>query len=192
MIDEYRQKIFAFYREKKRMPSYAEIMNLTGLRSKSPVFKLVQKLVDAGYLAKDMSGKLIPRALGNVTMLSQGVSAGYGSVVEDEVAESVNLDEWLAGGKVQTYMMRVDGDSMKDAGILDGDSVLVEKTSYFKDGQIVVALMNDGYTIKHLRKTGKGMHLEPANKAYKPIYPTEDNPIELVGIVKTVIRNIHS
>ncbi len=49
-------------------------------------------------------------------------------------------------------MVDVQGDSMKDAGILDGDSVLVERTTAFKDGEIVVALMEDGYTIKHLKK----------------------------------------
>lgn len=79
---------------------------------------------------------------------------------------------------------------MKDASILDGDSVLVERTTNFKDGQIVVALLNDGYTVKYLRKTQKSMYLEPANKKYKPIYPTEDNQIELVAVVKTIIREL--
>jgi SOS-response transcriptional repressor LexA len=79
---------------------------------------------------------------------------------------------------------------MKDAGIFDGDTVLVERTSQFKDGQVIVALMDDGYTIKTLRKSGTRMHLEPANTRYRPIYPTEDNPIQLIAVVKTIIRKL--
>lgn len=79
---------------------------------------------------------------------------------------------------------------MKDAGIFDGDTVLVERSSQFKDGEIVVALMEDGYTIKYLRKKGNTMYLDPANTKYRPIHPTEDNRIELVAKVKAVIRKL--
>jgi repressor LexA len=104
--------------------------------------------------------------------------------------ESLNLNEWLVEDESKTYMVDVQGDSMKDAGIFDCDTVLVEKTNNFKDGDIVVALMNDGYTVKYLRKQRNTMHLEPANRAYKPIYPTEDNQIQLIAVVKTVIRKL--
>ncbi len=190
MFESYKNKIAQFYKEEKRMPSYAEIMEITGLRSKSPVFKLVEKLVAGGYVSKDENGRLIPESIsGGILRLSQPVSAGTGAYAEEEIAERISLDTWL--GSTSSYMLEVQGDSMKDAGILDGDSVIVEKKSTnFSDGQVVVALMNDGYTIKTLRKTNKGMYLEPANEKYSPIYPSEDNQIELVGVVKTVIRKL--
>lgn len=191
MFETYKKNILDFYKRTKRMPSYAEIMDITGLKSKSPVFKLVNKLIEAGIVSKDENGRLIPESIApGILRLTQPVSAGTGSYAEEAIAERISLDEWLSG-KVNSYMLDVQGDSMKDVGILDGDSVIVEKESRnFQDGQTVVALMNDGYTIKTLRKTSKGMSLEPANVKYKPIYPSEDNQIELVGIVRGVVRKL--
>lgn len=194
MLEKYKSKIRNFYRDNRRMPTYAEIMKLTGFKSKNAVYKLVNKLVEEGTLSKDSFGKLIPENIfGSVTRLAQPVSAGLGSAVEEQLADTISLEEWLLDTKNPMYMVDVEGDSMIDAGIMDGDTVLVEKTPQFKDGQIVVALMNDGYTIKYLRKrTGDdlSMHLEPANENYNPIYPDENNQIQLVGVVKTVVRKL--
>jgi SOS-response transcriptional repressor LexA len=191
MFETYKKNILGFYKENRRMPSYGEIMKLTGFKSKNAVYKLINKLVDAGIVSKDGDGKLIPESIyGEVMRLTQPVSAGTGAEVQEESIERLNLTEWLVDNESQTYMVDVQGDSMKDACILDGDTVLVERSSSFKDGQVVVALMEDGYTIKYLRKNGKGMYLEPANTKYRPIYPTEDNPIELIATVKAVIRKL--
>ncbi len=189
MFQTYKKKILDFYQDNRRMPSYSEIMKLTGFKSKNAVYKLIGKLVDAGIVSKDSEGRLIPELIhGSIKRLTQPVSAGLGAEVQDEVIESLNLNEWLVENESKTYMVDVQGDSMKDAGILDGDTVLVERTSQFKDGEIVVALMEDGYTIKYLRKKGNSMYLDPANAKYRAIYPTEDNMIELVAKVKAVIR----
>lgn len=189
MFQTYKKKILGFYKENRRMPSYSEIMKLTGFKSKNAVYKLINKLIEAGTVSKDSEGRLIPEAIhGSIQRLTQPVSAGLGAEVQEEQIESLNLNEWLVENESQTYMVDVQGDSMKDAGILDGDTVLVERSSQFKDGEIVVALMEDGYTIKYLRKKGNSMHLDPANTKYRPIHPTEDNRIELVAKVKAVIR----
>ncbi len=191
MFATYKKKIVDFYKQNRRMPSYGEIMKLTGFKSKNAVYKLINKLIEAGVVSKDADGKLIPEAIyGEVMRLTQPVSAGMGAEVQEESIEKLNLTEWLVDNESQTYMVDVQGDSMKDACILDGDTVLVERSSSFRDGQIVVALMQDGYTIKYLRKQGSKMHLEPANSRYRPIYPTEDNPIELIAVVKAVIRKL--
>ena len=171
------------------MPSFSEMMKLTGFKSKNAVSKLVDKLIEAGVVSKDSDGKLIPETIyGEVKRLSQVVSAGTGAEVQEEMLETLNLNEWLVENESSTYMVDVQGDSMKDAGIFDGDTVLVERTQNFRDGQIVVALMDDGYTIKYLRKKGSSMYLDPANSNYRAIHPTEDNRIELVAVVKAVIR----
>lgn len=189
MFETYKKKILSFYKNNKRMPSFSEMMKLFGFKSKNAVSKLVDKLIDAGVVSKDAEGRLIPQTIyGEVKRLTQQVSAGMGAEVQDEMIDSLNLNEWLVENESATYMVDVQGDSMKDAGILDGDTVLVERTSNFHDGDIVVALMEDGYTIKYLKKKGSLMHLEPANRNYRPIYPTEDNRIELVAKVKAVIR----
>jgi len=191
MFDSYKKKIITFYKHNRRMPSYAEIMKLVGFKSKNAASKLVDKLIQAGVVTKDSDGKLIPQNIyGEVKYLSQTVSAGYGSAVEEEMMERLNLNEWLVGDESKTYMVDVQGDSMKDAGIFDGDTVLVERTTVFHNGDIVVALMNDGYTIKYLRKQGSSMHLDPANRAYKPIHPSDEDQIQLIAVVKTVIRKL--
>jgi len=189
MFETYKKKILAFYKNNRRMPSFSEMMKLTGFKSKNAVSKLVDKLIEAGVVSKDSDGKLIPETIyGEVKRLSQVVSAGTGAEVQDEMLETLNLNEWLVENESSTYMVDVQGDSMKDAGIFDGDTVLVERTQNFRDGQIVVALMDDGYTIKYLRKKGSSMYLDPANSSYRAIHPTEDNRIELVAVVKAVIR----
>lgn len=189
MFDTYKKRILGFYKNNRRMPSFTEIMKLTGFKSKNAVSKLVDKLIDAGIVSKDSEGKLIPENIfGDIKMLSQPVSAGYGAEIQDELIETVSLQEWLVDDEEWTFMLTVQGDSMIDAGIFDGDTVLVEKTSNFRDGQIVVALLNDGYTVKYLRKKSNLMRLEPANKKYRDIVPTEENQIELVAVVKAVIR----
>ena len=191
MFENYKKKVLGFYSDNRRMPSYSEIMKLTGFKSKNAVYKLINKLIDLGVVSKDTEGRLIPEAIhGSIMRLSQPVSAGLGAEVQDEVVERLNLNEWLVENESKTYMVDVQGDSMKDAGILDGDTVLVERASQFKDGEIVVALMEDGYTVKYLKKKGNEMFLQPANAKYSPIYPTDDNRIELVAKVKAVIRKL--
>lgn len=74
------------------------------------------------------------------------------------------------------------GDSMIDAGIQEGDLVIAERGNNPKVGDIVIAEVNDGWTMKYFRKKGNAVYLEPANKNYKPIYPTQD--LKVAAIVK--------
>jgi DNA polymerase V len=168
-------------------------MKMTGLKSKNAIYKLVNKLIDEGVLNKDKKGRLIPKKIfGGVIRLTQTVSAGFGSPAEEELADTLSLDEWLIQNKDATYMVEVQGDSMIDAGLFDGDKVLVERTTNFKDGQMVVAQLSDSdtYVVKYLRMQKGTQWLEPANKKNKPIYPTEDNPIKLIAAVKVIIRQL--
>ena len=80
-------------------------------------------------------------------------------------------------------MLKVKGDSMKDAGILDGDMVIVERTSSPKVGQIVVAEVDGSYTMKYLKKDSSGRtYLEPANSDFKTIYPKQN--LQISAVVK--------
>ena len=83
-------------------------------------------------------------------------------------------------------MLRVKGDSMKDAGILEGDLVLVERNENPQPDEIVIARVDGDWTIKYLRKDRNKFFLEPANKNYRPIFPTEE--LNIVAVVKAVIR----
>jgi len=182
----YLQKLINFYQQRKRMPSYTEIMKLLGFKSKNAVFKLVDKLADFGYLQKDKTKRLIPGPIFNEVPLLGVVEAGFPSPAEEETSDTISLDDWLIKNRSASYILKVQGDSMKDAGIMAGDLVLVERTNEAKDGQIVIALVDNQWTLKYLRHQGKRIFLEPANKKYKNIYPQEDLKIE--AVVRAVIR----
>jgi repressor LexA len=168
------------------MPTYSEMMKLFDFKSKNAVFKIVEKLMEAGIVAKDHLGRLIPtETFSDVPMLGY-VTAGLPASVEEELADTVNLEDLLIKNKPLTYMLEVDGDSMIDAHIEKGDMVLVEKTNQAKDGQIVIAEVDGEFTMKYLREKGNKRWLEPANKNYKPIYP--ENSLNVVAILKAVIR----
>lgn len=168
------------------MPSYAEIMQLVGFKSKNAVYKLVNKLIGEGVLEKDSSGRLIPNKLiGEVPMLGL-VEAGFPTVAEETVLDTLSIDEYLINDKDKTYLLEVKGDSMIDAGIQEGDLVVAERTSNPREGDIVIAEVDGGWTMKYLRKKGGQVYLEPANKNYKPIYPEYD--IKIAAKVTGVVR----
>ena len=186
MEDKYINKIAGFYKQRRRMPSYAEIAELFGFGSKNAAFKLVNKLIDQKFLEKDKKGKLLPgETFGSLKVLGF-VEAGWPSPAEEELLDTMTLDEFLISNKEATYMLTVKGDSMKDAGIISGDLVLVERTNDAKDGNIVVAEVDGEWTMKYLRKRGKEIYLEPANKKYSKIIPKET--LKIAAVVKAVIR----
>jgi len=168
------------------MPSYSEMMKLFGFKSKNAIFKIVDKLVEAGIVAKDHLGRLVPSSsFGEIPMLGL-VKAGFPSSVEEELTDTLDLDDFLVGKKELTYMLEVDGDSMIDAHIEEGDHVLVERTNTAKDMEIVIAEVDGDFTMKYLRKEGNKVWLEPANKNLKPIYPEQS--LNVIAVVKAVIR----
>ena len=186
MRNIYQDKLESFYGQHKRMPTYSEMMKLFSFKSKNAVFRVVVKLIEAGMVAKDHLGRLIPtQAFGEVPMLGL-VTAGLPATVEEELLDRVNLDDFLIEKKAQTYMLEVDGDSMIDAHIEKGDMVLVERANYAKDGQIVIAEVDGEFTLKYFREKGGKRWLEPANQNYQPIYP--EHSLNINAVLKAVIR----
>jgi SOS regulatory protein LexA len=186
MLEKTKLEIIKFYRQNKRMPSYSEIMKLFNYKSKNSVFKLVKKLKNHNFLKQDEKGRLIPKNLfTNLKVLGQ-ISAGFPSLAEEELIDTMSLDEFLVKNQEATYMLKVDGDSMKEAGILAGDMVLVDRSLNPVDGDIVIAAVDGQWTIKYLKKKGKEVYLKSANKKYKDIYASEE--IKIAAVVKAVIR----
>ncbi len=182
----YRDKILSFYRKNRRMPGYKEIMALVGFKSKNAVYKLINKLVDDGIVDKDSSGKLTPmKIFGEVPLLGL-VEAGIPTTV-DQSTDTLSLEDYLIGGnKNSMYLLEVKGDSMIDEGIHEGDLVLVERRGDPRDGDIVIAEVDGGWTMKYFKKKGNLVYLKAANRNYSPIYPQYD--LKVAAIVKGVIR----
>ncbi len=188
MQNDYQNKIENFFKKNKRMPTYSEMMKIFSLKSKNSIAKIVDKLVDIGFISKDSSGKLIPaQSFGEIPILGL-VKAGFPAEGEQILNDSTNLEDLLVDKKDLTYMLEVDGDSMIEAHIKKGDMVLVEKSNTARVGDIVIAEVDGEFTMKYLRSTDGKYWLEPANKNYKPIYPKYD--FKISAIVKAVIRKI--
>jgi repressor LexA len=168
------------------MPSYTEIMRITGYKSRGAVHYFVNKLIKDGLIQRDEQGYLLPKKLyGEVRMLGV-VEAGWPSPAEEELVDTMSLDEYMIEKKEATYLLRVKGDSMIGAAIQEGDIVIAERTSNPKVGKIVIAEIDGEWTMKYLRRDDKGLYLEAANKAYKPMRPTET--LKIIAVVKGVLR----
>lgn len=185
-MDHYKQLLQGFYRTHKRMPGYSEMCTLFGFASKNAVAKVVDKLVEAGVVRKDSRGKLTPRMLGNEIPLVGYVEAGMPSPAEEQALDHVTIDDLLLGERDKMYLLRVKGLSMIDAGIHEGDLLLVERTDNARVGDIVVANMDGEWTVKYLREKRGRKYLEAANEDYHDLWPEQS--LEIGGVVRSVIR----
>ena len=181
-----KRAVMSFWKQHRRMPGYQEFMKLLGVKSKNSVHRFVTKLVEDGVLEKDLQGRLSPgRELRGIPLLGL-VEAGFPTPAEEEMLDVMDFDDYLIPQKEASYVLKVKGDSMIEAGIHPGDLVVVERRLTFKPGQIVIASVDGDYTMKYLRKEGERYFLEPANAAYKPIYPK--GALNIEAVVTAVVR----
>lgn len=178
--------ISRFYHQMGRMPSFSEIGLLMGLRSKNAVSKLVTSLERMRVIAKDEKGRLLPGSLAAPVRVLGTVEAGWPSPAEEELADTLSMDDLLIQNREATFLLKVSGDSMSGAGILPGDMVLVDKAQTPKSGDIVIAEVDGEWTMKYLRKRGDSVTLLPANPNYKPIKPKKE--LKIAGVVTAVVR----
>jgi SOS regulatory protein LexA len=186
MMDTYKQRFVDFYRQHRRMPGYNEIMVFTGYKSKNAVHKFISKLVEWNVVSKDAAGKLRPsRLLSDIPLLGL-VEAGFPSPAEEDLLDTISLEDWIINKREASYMLRVKGDSMYDAGMREGDMVVVERTSDIRNGDIVIAEIDGQWTMKYYHNTGGRISLVPANDAYPVLYP--ENTLTIPAKVIALIR----
>ncbi len=178
--------ISLFYYQRGRMPSFSEIGQILGLKSKNAVSKLVKKLESLKVLERDEKGRLIPGSIAFSVKILGTVEAGFPSPAEEELADVLSLDDFLIKNRDATFLLKISGNSMSEAGILPGDMVIVDKRQTPKSGDIVIAEVDGEWTVKYLKKRGESITLIPANPAYKPLKPK--NELKIAGIVTAVIR----
>lgn len=185
-IESHINKLRSFYRRHKRMPGYSEMCELFGFSSKNAVAKVVDKLVEAGVVRKDSRGKLVPLFLDDEIPLVGYVEAGLPSPAEEQALDHISWSDLLAGTSEKVYLLRVKGESMIDAGIYEGDLLVVERTEHAKPGDIVVANMDGEWTVKYLREKKGRKYLEAANDDYADLHPVSS--LEIGGVVVSVVR----
>lgn len=187
MLQRYKDNLADFHARHKRMPTYAEMARMFGFKSKNSVHRLMAKLRDEGIVRKDKGGKIVPDSLLQREVRILGyVEAGFPTPTDEELHDTMTLDEYLIDNREASYLLKVKGDSMIEAAIREGDMVLVERTQKYKPGDIVIAEVDGAWTMKYLRQQGNYYYLEPANKKYKPIFPKES--LTIAAVVRAVIR----
>lgn len=116
------------------------------------------------------------------------VPAGFPSPATDYMEDGLDLNEFLIKHKAATFLFRVQGHSMRDAAIVNGDKVVVDRSLEPKHNQIVIAVVDGEYTIKRLYRTRERIELRAENPAFDPIVISGDSQLEIWGVVVGVIR----
>ncbi len=179
-------------------PTVRDIGKAVGLASSSTVHAHLANLEKVGLLRRDPSK---PRAIEMLDKAVEGVknvvrpnglplvgqvAAGQPVLAEENIEEYVEVPG-LAGGQDGEYLLRVRGDSMKDAGILEGDLVVVHSQDTARDGDVVVALLGEEATVKRFFREADHVRLQPENDAMEPIRSKE---VKVLGRVVGLLRSI--
>jgi len=181
------QKLKTFHFKHKRVPSFSEFQTLFGYRSKGGVSCLVKHLVDRKIILRDRTGRFLAGAmLQPKVRLLGAIQAGFPSPAEEELVDTLSLDEFLIRKPAASYLLRVTGDSMVEAGIQPGDLVIVERGKQPGVGDIVIAQVDGEWTMKYYFKQGKQIVLKAANPKYQPIKPKQE--LTVGGIVIACVR----
>jgi repressor LexA len=176
-------------------PTVREIGKAVGLQSSSTVHAHLANLEKVGLLRRDPTKPraielLVDRAKramrGSGLPVVGRVSAGEPLLAEENIEEYVQVPSAI-GGDQGDYVLQVKGDSMRDAGILDGDFVVVNQVDDADNGEIVVALIEDEATVKRFFREKDRIRLQPANKAYKPIRTRDAQVLgKVIGVYRRV------
>jgi repressor LexA len=194
------QEIFEFIKryssEHGYPPTVRDIGKAIGLTSSSTVHAHLSNLEKLGLVRRDPTKpralELLGQAAKKVVPGPRGlpvvgrVAAGAPVLAEENIEEYVDVPE-IAGGDAGEYVLRVHGDSMKDAGILEGDHVVVRPQDTASDGEIIVALVGEEATVKRFFKESDHIRLQPENETMEPIRVRE---VQILGRVVGVCRRV--
>jgi repressor LexA len=197
MLNDRARSILAFIQRSKREkgypPTIREIGEEFGISSTNGVRYYLNLLEKNGHLKRIGN---ISRGIGLIDApSSQGipilgrVAAGQPILAEESYDGSLDTQQ-MFGDAQGLFALKVRGDSMRDAGILEGDHVIVRHQSRANAGEIVVALLNDEATVKYYRPRGDRVELVPANDAYEPIVVNDRSGLQIIGVVRGVVRTV--
>jgi len=164
------------------------MVTLLHYKSKGSTIYFVQKLIEAGILAKDDAGKLIPKDLMSIPLLGS-IKAGYPTPADAQYDSQVRLYELFDNISYGSFALKVSGDSMIDEGIKQGDLVILDKKREPRDRDIVAALIDDEWTLKYFRNEEGKIYLSAANSNYPPLHPKDS--LSIGGVVVSVIKKYY-
>lgn len=180
--------IVSFWKKEGRSPTVREVSQALGLSSSGSGYFHMKALVKKGYLTQDKNGKFYIKNLINEDVvylpLVGTIRAGIPIESPEYVEEYIPISKNLIKNSDKTFLLKVRGDSMVEAHILEGDLIIVQKQENAQKGDIVVALKEGEATVKIFSENYGVPCLKPANPKYSEIYP----PFKIVGKVIGVLR----
>ncbi len=214
-LTDRQREIYEFIRkrvtEDHRPPTVREIGEAFGISSTNGVRSVIGALIRKGYVSR--SPKLsrglevksealraerlfeAPEAEASAQSVEipivGRVAAGAPILAVQNLEGTVIVDRSFIASRRDVFALRVKGDSMIEAGILDGDLIFARQQQTAEDGQMVVAQIDDEATVKYFHPEPNGVRLEPANSAYKPIWVAEDRNFSIAGLVIGVLRRFN-
>lgn len=187
--------IVEFQQKRGYSPSLSDLALAFGVSSKNAVAKVINALVREGHLAKDPKGRIkiveVEEQAGSpqpmVLPLFGPISAGFAAPVEEQAEEMFDIENFLLPkDRSSTFLLRVKGDSMIEAGIHEGDIVIVDRSKEPKVFDIVVGVLDGEFTLKRLRKDKGKMYLQAENSNYPDLHALEE--LQVAGVVVGTVR----
>lgn len=178
---EYLSLLQDYYAENGVLPSFSRIATLIGLKTTSAVSALVTRLKASKHLTSTPERRLIPGERFFERSVVDTIRAGQPTPSNDVRSDMVSIDHHLIQKPSHTVLLSVRGDSMVDAGLLEGDTIVVVKGAPYQINDIVVAIVDNEFTVKYLAHDKRGFYLKPGNKAYVPIRAKDH--LEVFGLV---------
>ena len=170
---------------KSPLPSVRQIAGDLKFKYHNSVQHYLEVLMFQGVIKKINSFLYLDKQLFGLKIFDARIPAGSPATAEDSY-EVFDFENYMQANEERTFMLRVSGDSMIEAGIFDGDLILVDTKIQPTHGVIVVAIVDGGYTVKYLRRKGSKYYLKAANPKYKDIYP--ESEFKIVGVVSGCVR----
>ena len=178
---QYLAKLQDYYTRHRVLPSYSAIGKLIGLASKASVADMVLRLKGEGFLESTPGKRLKPGRRFFERPFAESVRAGSPNPAADLGPDILTIDDYLVSHPSKTVLIKVKGDSMIEAGIHSDDIVVVEKRTSANVGDIVVAILDNEFTLKRLDRERGRVVLKPENKSYPVIRPKGD--AQIFGVV---------
>ena len=204
MLTKKQSKLYNFLKDKIKKtnvsPSFEEMKIAMGLKSKSGIQRLINGLIERGFIEKKDNKKRAINIVNNSVSkknndliinlpLLGSVAAGNPVEAIENSDENIQIPLHLISANKKNYVLKVEGDSMVNKGIVDGDKAIIEYCNDAENGDIVVALINDNeVTLKKLKKNKDKIYLIPANDNYK-IQSFNSDEIKIQGKLKGIIRS---
>lgn len=171
--------------KKKTLPSIRQIAADLKFKYHNSVQHYLEALTFSGLVKKIDDYLYLDKKLFGLKIYDSRIPAGSPATAEESY-EVFDFEDYLRADDERSFMLRVSGDSMTDAGIFDGDLIVVDTKIQPTHGLIVVAIIDGGYTVKYLRKKGNKNYLKSANSKYKDIYP--ESEFKIIGVVSGSVR----